>query len=77
MTDKPLSWTGCIREDYSPGIFDPIEAWEQWLAEVQAKLAGRRLATWAHPGAYLSTHAKTGTDVVTSCLELPLDTAPN
>jgi hypothetical protein len=21
------------------------------------KLAGRRLATWAHPGAYLSTHA--------------------
>jgi len=26
---KPLSWTG-------PGPFDPIEDWEQWLAEVQA-----------------------------------------
>jgi hypothetical protein len=36
MTDKPLSWTGCIREDYWPGPFDPIKDWEQWSAEVQA-----------------------------------------
>jgi hypothetical protein len=36
VTDKPLSWTGCIREDFWPGIFDSIETWEQWLAEVLA-----------------------------------------
>ena len=36
VIDKPISWTGCIREDFWPGPFDPIETWEQWLAEVQA-----------------------------------------
>ena len=35
MTDKPLPW-GFICESFWPGPFDPIETWEQFLAEVQA-----------------------------------------
>jgi hypothetical protein len=25
-----------ISESFEPGTFEPIETWEQWLAEVQA-----------------------------------------
>ena len=35
MSEKP-HLCGFICESFWPGIFDPIEAWEQWLAEVQA-----------------------------------------
>ena len=36
MTEKPTIFWGLIGESFEPGLFEPIETWEHWLAEVQA-----------------------------------------
>jgi hypothetical protein len=35
VTEKPRELLGLVAEDFGPGPFDPIEAWEHWLCEVQ------------------------------------------
>lgn len=39
-----------------------------------SKLTGRKLECWANPGVHISAYERTGTDTVTSYVEVPLDT---
>lgn len=42
-----------------------------------SKLKGRKLEPWANPGVYLSSNGISGTELVTSTVEIPLDTPLN